>query len=120
MASLSPGAPRGGSRSLMAAILPRGGRDTRPAPARRRRLRSGDLVLDLLDEAAAVVRDDAGRLLGQAGRLAELLRDLGDLLGRVVRGEHVGLRRQVDRRGALGRVVDDLEILARLRVRAVE
>src|SRR3954466_8000402 len=125
IASLSLGAGMGGRRAHQPPLFARvGRRRQRGAHAaigtRRDGPASGHRVLHLADEPAAVVGDDAGRLLRQAGRLAELLRDLRDLLGRVVRREHVGLGRQVDRRGALRRVVDDHEVLARLGVRAVE
>src|SRR4051794_8162215 len=98
--SLSEGSARGGSSALMAGILP-AGRAGCAHPARRPAgSRSGDGVLDLVDEAAAVVGDDARGLLRQAGGLAQLLRDRGDLLGGVVRGEDVRLGREVHRRGA--------------------
>jgi hypothetical protein len=64
--------------------------------------------------------DHSRRLLRQAGSLAELLGDLSELLGRVVGCENRGLGRQVARRDALGCLVDDDELLAGLRMWAVE
>src|SRR3954447_18020805 len=78
-----------------------------------------DGVLDLVHDALAVVGDDAGRLVREPGGGAQLAGDLGDLLGRVVGREHALLGREVERREALGRVVDDHELVARLGVRAV-
>src|SRR3954452_13747611 len=80
-------------------------------------------VLHLVDDARAVpvarVRHHAGRLLAEPRLHAQLAGDLGDLLGRVVGREHRGLRRQVDRREAGRGLVDHLELLPRLGVRAV-
>src|SRR4051794_7821869 len=82
-----------------------------------RRLRDG--VLHLVHDAPAVVRDDARRLVTEARLHAQLAGDLGDLLGRVIRREHGGLRGQVHRGEAGGCLVHDLELLASLRVRPV-
>src|SRR4051794_26538501 len=57
-----------------------------------------DGVLDLVHDPAAVVRHHAGGLVAEAGLLAQVARDLLDLLGRVVRREHGRLRGQVDGR----------------------
>ena len=70
--------------------------------------------------AAVLVGDDACDLVRQAGGLAQLLGDLRDLLGRVVGREDVLLGREVVRREALGGLVDDDEVLARLGVGAVQ
>src|SRR4051794_24267703 len=57
---------------------------------------------------------------GQPGFRAQPLGDLRDLVGRVVGGEDVGLRRRVRPREALGGLVGDDEILTGLWVRALE
>src|SRR4051794_17767900 len=79
MASLSEASASGGSSSLMAAILPTGGAGcahlAHPAPGPEGE-GSAHGVLDLVDETVAVAGDDAGRLLGQPGRLAQLPGDL--------------------------------------------
>src|SRR5215210_575794 len=60
------------------------------------------------------VGDEPGGLFRKARLLAEAGRDLGDLLRRVIGREDRGLWRKVARRNALGRFVDDLELLLRL------
>jgi hypothetical protein len=61
--------------------------------------------------------------VGSSGRPAAVRSfagDLRDLLGRVVEREDALLGGEVERREALGRVVDDHEFVARLGVRPVE
>src|ERR1700760_4537668 len=84
-----------------------------------------DGLLDLVDDAVAVragvLRDDARRLLRQAGGLAQFCRDLLDFLRLRTGSEHGRLRRQVERRRALGvNLLGYFELLAGFRVRAVE
>ncbi len=70
---------------------------------------------------ADLVGDLAGRRLGQAGGLAELGHDVGDLIGLSARGEHGLLGRQVEGRRTLGMgLLRDVELLAGLGMGTVE
>ncbi len=79
-------------------------------------------VAFLVEPFACCLRfgDHAGCFFRQPGALAQLRRDLGNLLRRIIGREYRRLWRQIARRNALGRFVDDVEIFTRFRIRTVE
>src|SRR3954447_24450510 len=99
--------PHGSGPILLCQLL------TRPGP------RAGGLLGGSLSRLLQI-GDQARGLFRKAGVLAQLLRDLRNLLRRVVRSEHSRLSGQVAGRYTLGRILEDDEIFAGLWIGTVE